>query len=197
MIESDGFEIVRLAADGDVETWLDLTTGRQLVGRIRRDDGGARGLPATLTPLLDVATATLDANGWSYERVDERAVTYPIHGRCTSYEGAIVATEEARFLTTYCIFVPRVPPSRRSAMLEAIARANYGLQTGAFEMGLDDGVLRFRDGVIVKGSEFLPRMLRDMIAFCGFVCDRYYEALMAVAFDGKEPAGAIGEVDGG
>ena len=149
------------------------------------------------TPLIDVAIAAIEARGWSYQRDgDASAIAYPVRGERAMYEGVVATTEEARFLTFYCAFASRVPDARRPAMLEAIARANYGLQTGAFEMGLDDGVLRFRDGAIVKGSEFLPRMLRDMIAFCGFVCDRYYEALMAVAFDGKEPAGAIEEVDG-
>jgi len=197
VIESDGYEIVRLAADGDVETWLDLTTGRQLVGRIRRGEGACVAPAAGLTPLLEVAAATLTGSGWSFERLSDRALTYPVHGAQTSYEGAVFVTEDLRLITAYCVFVPRVPETRRAAMLEAIARANFGLHTGAFELGLDDGILRFRDGLIVKGSELLPRMLRDVIAYCGFICDRYYEALMAVAFDGKEPGVAVGEVDGG
>jgi hypothetical protein len=191
---------MRLATDGDVETWLDLTTGRQLVGRARRAEPSppaAREPVMSETPLIDVAIAALDANGWSYQRDDAgAAVVFPIRGARSAYEGTIVTTEEARFLTTYCVFAPRVPETRRPAMLEAIARANFGLHTGAFEVDLDDGELRFRDGLIARRAELPLGFMRDMLSFSVFICDRYHDALMGVAFGDVEPAAAIAAVEG-
>ena len=197
--DQESCQIMRLATDGDVETWLDLTTGRQLVGRVRRDGAAptaAEGHAMSVTPLIDVAIAALEANGWSYEHdATGAAAVYTIHGARAAYEGVVVTTEEARFLTTYCVYASRVPEARRAAMLEAIARANFGLHTGAFELCLDDGELRFRDGLIARDSELPLRFMRDMISFSSFICDRYHDALMSVAFGDAEPAAAIAVVE--
>ena len=199
MNEHEGCQIVRLAAEGELETWLDLTTGRQLVGRVKRGPAAAateERRTSAATPLIEVAIAALEAGGWtSYEREEEGVVTYAIRGRRAGYDGVVVANEEARFLSAYCVFAPRVPEARRAAMLEAIARANFGLHTGAFEIDLADGELRFRDGLLARGTEVPTRMMADMISFGAFVCDRYHDALMGVAFGGAEPAAAIAEVE--
>lgn len=193
----DGCQILRLAADGDVETWLDLTTGRQLVGRV---DRAATAGPAAathsfppLTPLIEVARVAIDGNAWRCE--GEGKLSYAIHGRRAEYEGVVVAMEEVRSLTAYCVFAPRVPQARRPAMLEAMARANFCLHTGAFEMNLADGELRFRDGLIARHSDPPLRYVLDMLSFCAYICDRYHDALMSVAFGGAEPAAAIEEVE--
>ena len=150
------------------------------------------------TPLIDVAIAAVEARGWSYQRDgDASAIAYPVRGARATYEGVVATTEEARFLTVYCAFAPRVPEARRPAMLEAIARANFGLHTGCFEMDFGDGELRFRDGLIARGTEMPPRMMRDLINFGIFICDRYHDALMGVAFGDVEPAAAIAAVEGG
>lgn len=199
MNEHEGCQIVRLAAEGELETWLDLTTGRQLVGRVKRGPAAAateERRTSAATPLIEVAIAALEAGGWtSYEREEEGVVTYAIRGRRAGYDGVVVANEEARFLSAYCVFAPRVPEARRAAMLEAIARANFGLHTGAFEMDLDDGELRFRDGANLGRHLPSVSMVRDLIRFAIFMCDRYHDALMGVAFGGAEPAAAIAAVE--
>jgi hypothetical protein len=186
-------QIIRLASEGDVETWLDLTTGRQLVGRVQREE---RDTHVTDTPLIEIAAGAVEANGWSFERPDEQhLLTYPVTGQRAAYRGAVMVAEERRCVMALCTFAPRIPADRLPAIAEAVARANFGMYVGGFELDFGSGLLRFRSGADVEGGLLTVEMVRDMIGVGVYMCDRYHDAFMRVAFGVEAPAAAIEQAE--
>ena len=56
------------------------------------------------------------------------------------------------------------PVYRRPALCETIARANYGLYLGNFEMDMGDGELRFKSSLPVNDAEPSDNQIRRLIA---------------------------------
>lgn len=203
MGEMDSVDMLHLATDGNREVWLDLSTGRQLVGIARR--------PAVATPgtveraaaggdgrsLQDVVAAAVEEGGSRFTRIAEHGLVFPIKGEHARYGGYAVTDEDHRTAVIYCAFPTRVPAERRPQVGEAITRANYGLRVGGFELDFSDGDLRYRIGMDLNGGELTVEMARNTIGLGVYMCDHYHDALMRVMFAGEEPAVAIERLEGG
>ena len=87
------------------------------------------------------------------------------------------------------------PIYRRAALCEAIARANYGLYLGNFDMDLGDGELRFKSSLPINDSEPSDSQIRRILANSIGVVSHYGPALVDVACMDLEPAAAIEKAD--
>ena len=183
--------MIRLRVERDREIWLDLTTGREVERPATAPHAQENAVYPPESALIDVAIAAVEANDWRYTRLDEGVIALPVHGHRSSYSALVIANDEFHYVTLYCAFGPRVPDDRRSAVAEAISRANYGLVVGNFEIDFSDGELRFRVGAGVAGGDFSVEMAGNMISLAIYMCDRYHDALMRVIFAGEAPADAI------
>ena len=68
--------------------------------------------------------------------------------------------------------------AKRPEAAEFVARANYGMRIGNFELDMEDGEVRFKVSVDIEGSQLTSVMVRNMIA-CAITCsDRYYPGIM-------------------
>ena len=83
------------------------------------------------------------------------------------------------------------PIYRRPALCEAIARANYGLYLGNFELDMADGELRFKSSLPVNDAEPSDTQIRRLISNSIGVVAHYGPALLDVACTELEPAMAI------
>ena len=190
--------MMRLAAEGDVETWLDFRTGQLITGaaeRVAPVSSRENPMDDRTVPLIDIVVAAVEANGWSYTRPSAAAIVFPITGDHAAYDGLVVTGESIQIVTVYCSIGARIPLGRRGAVAEAIARANFGLPVGGFELDFSDGELRYKVGIDVGGSALTPEMARDMIGLSVYMCDRYHDALMRVAYGAEEPAAAIEQAE--
>ena len=90
-----------------------------------------------------------------------------------------------------------VPEGCRPAIAEAVARANYGLQVGKFELDVNDGDLRFQAAQIMTdntvGEEVIDRLIGTTIA----MLDRYLPAFLSVIYGNELPKDAIQCVEAG
>jgi hypothetical protein len=87
------------------------------------------------------------------------------------------------------------PIYRRAALCEAIARANYGLYLGNFEMDLGDGELRFKSSFPVNDADPSDSQIRRLISNSIGVVAHYGPALLDIACAEMEPATAIEKAD--
>lgn len=92
-----------------------------------------------------------------------------------------------------------VPAERRPAMAEAVCRINYGLRGGAFDLGPDDGKLRFRSTLLAMDAAVTQAQLELYADLGPFWVGRFYLALQDIALAGGEPhaavAGVIAQLD--
>ena len=90
-----------------------------------------------------------------------------------------------------------VPEGCRPAIAEAVARANYGLQVGKFELDVNDGDLRFQAAQIMTdntvGEEVIDRLIGTTIA----MLDWYLPAFLSVIYGNELPKDAIQCVEPG
>ena len=101
------------------------------------------------------------------------------------------AHEEREQAAVYCVLPERVPEGRRAAVNELLARINYGLILGNFEIDLSDGEVRFKVSADFTGSGPTAERLKPLVATALAQFDRWLPSLRAVAAGEDDPAAAF------
>ncbi|NLY01882.1 MAG: YbjN domain-containing protein [Rhodopirellula sp.] len=84
-----------------------------------------------------------------------------------------------------------VPEGSRPAVAEAVARANYGLRVGKFEIDLDDGELRFQASQILTDETVGEAVIDRLISTTMSMLDMYLPAFLSVIYGNELPKDAI------
>lgn len=155
---------------------------------LRREN--ANGLQAFVT-----VGRFLEQEGWHPRQLGDAPI-YQMsfageHGPITCY--AQVRVEE-EILLCYAVAPAQVEEAARPAVAEFIARANYGLWIGNFEMDWDDGEVRYKSSLDFEGVALTPELIRNAFfpAVQMMVC--YLPGLVSV-LGGRSPAEALAQVD--
>lgn len=132
-----------------------------------------------------------------YERDDDReTVRFALTGKNGQYQVHIVTRENTDRILIYTIVPLRISEEQRPGCAELIARANYGLQIGNFELDMDDGEVRYKTSADFEGLEEIPLSLfRPLLGANIATMDRYFPALCAYQFGGKTPEEAVRMVE--
>ena len=89
------------------------------------------------------------------------------------------------------VYPLNVPAPRRAAMAELLARLNYGLLIGNWEMDFRDGEVRYRTSVPARSCLFTADLARDL-AYTNFgTFGRAWPMLTAVLSGAATPAAAV------
>jgi hypothetical protein len=100
------------------------------------------------------------------------------------------AHEERGQAAVYSVLPEKVPAERRAAVNELLARINYGLILGNFEIDLSDGEVRFKVSADFGGADPTTDQLKPLVATSLAQFDRWLPALRAV-IGGEDPAKAF------
>jgi len=114
------------------------------------------------------------------------------HGLMPAMAGLLL---ERHQLITYVAAPSNCPEDRRAAVAEFVARANWGLPMGNFEIDLDDGSIRFKSSVDYENVGLTPELVRNVFAPAAFTMDRYLQGLLAVMFGNTDPAEIIEAIE--
>ena len=101
------------------------------------------------------------------------------------------AHEERGQAAVYSVLPEKIPAERRAAVNELLARINYGLILGNFEIDLTDGEVRFKVAADFGGAEPSVDQLKPLVATSLAQFDRWLPSLRAVAAGEDEPAPAF------
>ena len=95
--------------------------------------------------------------------------------------------EEGRLLQSVVYPAIRIAEGSRSDVAIAVARANYGLKIGNFELDMNDGELRYQAALPFEG-ELPGDHVLERIVYVGLsMMNRYMPAFLSVIY-GNEPA---------
>jgi hypothetical protein len=119
--------------------------------------------------------------GWRWE--------YPIRDMCFVLD----PTEET--LAAHVTLSLVAPPERRYSLVEAVARANYGLLSAAFEIDVDSGEVRCRSSLPLDLGDIEAPRIAALIAEILQLVAVYAPALDAVSDGAKDPNVAVAEVE--
>lgn len=222
-LEANAFEqparshVLILSCDGGVEYQLDFRTGAvtsHAVDPTRGDDdvedesdsldylddviddegNEAGGAPRELHLII---ADSLRTRGQLFHRLTPGAFGMRVRHTRATYDVIVMANEESRLVSCYVTHSVLVPEPRRSALAEAITRANWGFGMGSFDLDFDEGTMRFRTAIDVEGGTLVPKMLDNMIGTSLYTMERFHEAFMRVVWGGVEAREAVAQVLGG
>jgi hypothetical protein len=118
------------------------------------------------------------------------------HAFTVSYRGGVACTlraavlVEAEQLVITAAAPAAVPPARRAAVAEYLARAADGLYVGGFQLDLDGGLVRAHCGLDFEGEPLSPRLVRNALAVVVRLAEAYFPALATVVA-GTDPRVAL------
>jgi len=114
------------------------------------------------------------------------------NGRWTCYAKA--RTEKAQFVF-YSICPLNVPESKRLAIAEFIARANYGIIIGNFELDFVSGEIRYKTSIDVESSTLTFPQIKQLVYTNVMMMDEYLPGIMSVIDEGVEARDAIAQIE--
>lgn len=107
---------------------------------------------------------------------------------------AAVANDTQQFVC-YLNFGACAAPDRRDEVARFIARANWGLMIGNFEMDFEDGHVRFKSSLDYSGAELTENLIRNAILSAMNAMEKYAGALLAVLTAKKNAVKAVEEIE--
>jgi len=148
------------------------------------------------TPAIkDKLETYLKLRAWDY-KYDEADNTYMFWytGYNAEWGCAARIRDKQRQLVIYSILPVDTPPERRPAMLEWMARANFGLIVGNFEFDLDSGSLRYKTSIDFGEHPPAVRLIKQLFAANLLTTDKYIPSIQSV-FEGMSPIAALSQVE--
>ena len=85
----------------------------------------------------------------------------------------------------------KVPAASRPAICEALARANYGMKLGCFEMDVEDGELLFKVCHLVGGLPVEDDVLEHLTFVGPAMMERYLPAFLSVIYGNEDVSLAV------
>lgn len=154
-------------------------------------------MPYDSTGILPHTASLFDADGWPYTPIDgTTTLRLAFKGESGQWICYARALEEREQFVFYSICPVCAPTEQRPAMAEFLARANYGLIIGNFELDFDDGEIRFKTSIDVEGDELSPALIRQVVYSNVAMMDTYLPGILAVLYGDVSPMDAIARVEG-
>ena len=150
----------------------------------------------TLGRIFDSVVSFLQEDDWRYEEISgETAIRFGFTGRNARFECFGRANEEHEIFVFYTVIPVRASETQRLLIAELIARMNYGLNIGNFELDMDDGEIRYKTSVDVEGGELSPRMVETLLSVNLSTADRSFPAIADVLYAGTSPVEAVTRIE--
>ncbi|HEY0996658.1 MAG TPA: YbjN domain-containing protein [Gemmatimonadaceae bacterium] len=102
---------------------------------------------------------------------------------------AIDSCDEREMVWAFGHLRGRVPADRRAAVAELLTHINYGTVGTSFDLDFSDGAVRIR-GMLDGITPAEGRRIDRLVASIARGVERWYAAIMAVAFGDSDPAAA-------
>lgn len=147
-------------------------------------------------PLIETAARFFEDDGWEIEEQPNNPILWMgFQGSNDEWKCFLQAREEEQQLIFYSLCPRRAEPEQRAQMAEYLARANYGMVIGNFEMDYSDGEVRFKTSIDVEDA-YLTRPLLHHIVYANLLMtDKYLPGVNAV-IEGQTAVSAIELVEG-
>lgn len=139
----------------------------------------------------------LDARDVRYlTNADNQSVCADFRGAAGTYR-IVAAVEAGRALfQVFGYTFVRIPEGARPMIAETIARANFGLQIGKFEMDFDEGELRFQASQVLTEDGLDDDVIGRLMGTTMAMLDIYLPAVLSVIYGNELPKDAVRHVEG-
>lgn len=166
--------------------------GPRAAGRVKR-----RGTMDEAEVTLNQVCRLLEEDGFRYHlREHDSAIETGFRAKTGMFQMVLFLREEPAMIGALVRMPDLVAESKRPAMAEAIARANYGLSLGCFEMDMSDGEMDYRIAMPTASASVSHEQLRTLLGAAMWTTNRYHRAFSRLLYgDDLSPAEVIAEVE--
>jgi hypothetical protein len=146
---------------------------------------------------FDNLSRFLTEDEWHPQQLEDKTI-YRVgfngeNGQLTCYAQIRVDLEQFLF---YVVAPIKVPEETRLTVAEFVTRANYGLGIGNFELGFEEGEVRYKSSLDFEGTPLTLELIKNTIYPAVQTMDHYLPGLLSVIYGNKTPAEAIAEIEG-
>ena len=172
-----------------LQRWLGHSTDRTNHGRME----GTMCEPYDPHQLLERVKSALVDLQWKFGEDAERlTLLMGYGGRHGLYFCVLQVHPEHPLIAFYTHLQCRVPEEKQPTMTEYLARANYGLWLGNFEMDLRDGEIRYKTSLHLADGELTAEMLTALLRVNGDTLDRHLPGIMSVLWNDVSAEDGLG-----
>ncbi len=141
---------------------------------------------------LDMVEEFVASNQWHFNRFDPDEMVVEAQGQWCAYRLYFLWREDLNALYFSAQFDLTVPPDKRLAAYELLARVNEKLWMGHFEMSHDDFSLSFRQTCLLRGqTDASAEPIEDLVDITLSECDRFYPAFLYMLQQGQAAEQAL------
>jgi hypothetical protein len=136
----------------------------------------------------------LDTNDWGYQVYPDKGYySMGFNGKSGSWRVIVDATlfDNVERVIVYSVYPIRISEYKRSVVSELIARINYGMSVGNFELDFNDGEIRMKTSLDLVGVQLTDDTFDKMFSANLGTTNRYLSAIYGVAFGEVSPKLAI------
>ena len=141
-----------------------------------------------------------DDHDFKYRIADEREDKTIFTGDFSGFDGIygsfrfmLVAEDDT--LQCFCFLPTSVAEAKRIEIAEFIARANYGLRYGNFEMDFSDGEVRYHMALPASAVRADDANIARIVALPPRMLERYSDGFVAVLSGTKKPKQAVDDCE--
>jgi hypothetical protein len=140
---------------------------------------------------IDLVEQVASGHEWACDRTADDELTLVVAGSWADYHVSLNWREDLETLHLACAFDFKVPDNRLGEVYKLIAQINEQLWVGHFDLWTQEGLIMFRQGLMLNGSIATPRQCEAMLRAALEACERYYQAFQFVVWAGKESKQAL------
>lgn len=140
---------------------------------------------------LDLVEQIASREDWAFERCAPDELTLTVSGTWSDYHLSINWRDDIEALHLACAFDFKAPDGRLSEVYRLVGQINEQLWLGHFDIWMHEGLLMYRNSLMLNGSIATPAQCEALIQNALDACERYYQAFQFVVWAGKEAREAL------
>ena len=204
---SNGEELAKKVLSGSPSTLLetDLWYALKVMQEMRVPSGIAEGTVKSGyktiwagEPTGDIFAAAIEfllSESWPIHRPDDSTrLSFTYEGDNGDFECKIEAREPLRIGLVYSQLPLTVPQNRLQAVNELIARINFDVPFGNFELNWDKGIVRYKTSLDVEGDRMSAALMRNLVVPNVLAMEFYMPAFIA-CINGTAPQTALEKIE--
>jgi hypothetical protein len=138
----------------------------------------------------------LEQDEWTFDIIRENeALALGVSLENGEYKCYSVVDHELELIRFYAIAPVKVPKDKLGVVAEFIARANYGMLFGNFELDYEDGEVRFKTASCQEGMKLSHGAAKNLVYLNCSMLDDYFPGLMEVVYGNVSPEAAIAKIE--
>ncbi|WP_322744331.1 YbjN domain-containing protein [Coleofasciculus sp. LEGE 07092] len=133
---------------------------------------------------------------WQFQPIQgQQTLRLAFQGKNGKWDCYARVREHQQQFVFYSICPVKVTKAKRRTLGEFIARANYGMIIGNFELSFDDGEIRYKTSIDIQDSLLSLEAFKQLVYTNVLTVDKYLPGIISVVSGEMSPAEAIAQIE--